>query len=65
MSYFDMIAGAVAERLKALDLKSSDSARGPWVRIPPAPFSLYSSWAERFGEPDPIDDVGKIKHPIN
>ena len=30
--------GAMAERLKALDLKSSDSEKGPWVRIPLAPF---------------------------
>lgn len=28
----------MAERLKALDLKSSDPERGPWVRIPLAPF---------------------------
>ncbi len=33
-----LIVGAMAERLKALDLKSSDPERGPWVRIPLAPF---------------------------
>ena len=39
--------GAVAERLKALDLKSSDSERGPWVRIPPAPLIAARSIPDR------------------
>lgn len=35
--------GAMAERLKALDLKSSDSEKGPWVRIPLAPLNKRSN----------------------
>ena len=33
--------GEVAERLKALVLKTSDGATHSWVRIPPSPPYLY------------------------
>ena len=36
---FNLTFGGVVEWFKALVLKTSVSARVPWVRIPPPPFS--------------------------
>ncbi len=35
---FNLTLGGVVEWFKALVLKTSVSARAPWVRIPPPPF---------------------------
>ena len=58
----------MAERLKALDLKSSDPERGPWVRIPLAPFftpvSFNGQFSQSPGQEDSEREPPMDNHPI-
>jgi hypothetical protein len=51
----------VAERLNALDLKSSGRASGPWVRIPPHPPPLRLTAAVRAMTERAMDAVAAIQ----